>query len=591
MLFLVFSLTFIACEDNEDPDPGGMTTDPDTAPKASIDRFSEDAGTLMVRNGSNGLPGANAPINFDAGEPFITQGLGPEGEVVEYYNFDMQTTTPAPIYALFHENGNAVNGQLNVIDVIPGDAGYNDFWQVVAVTVPNDYEANEATSLADITSAGYDMEEMDVIVNCPVVPEGSTASKRLGGGDASLTRGWYKDEVVFYFNFSEKDLTTASGGSVPVSPIYVTFNINPDEDGGGPASGFVTEGNSSQTHNVVATVPADDSYSPLWVVNAYDNAEFGLVYNLESAATAESKGNNLATVNCPVVSLETPENMPMNPDEAEDASIDRFSEDAGTLMVRNEMNGLPAADMPIDFDSGEPFITQGLGPDGQLVEYYNFDVQTTMPAPIYVLFRDGESSPVDGQLNIVDVIPGEGEYNDFWQVVRVTVPANYVANTVTSFEMIENKKYPTEEMDVIVNCPIVPEGSTATKRLDDADASLTRGWYDGQVVYYFNFTEKQLMTTNDGLVPISPIFVTFNINPGEDGGGPASGFVTEDMSSQTHNVVATIPADEDYSPLWDVSAYDNMDFNSVMDLTSAQAATLLGSSLATVNCPVVAMEE
>jgi hypothetical protein len=36
----------------------------------------------------------------------------------------------------------------------------------------------------------------------------------------------------------------------------------------------------------------------------------------------------------------------------------------------------------------------------------HFDVQSTTPAPIYVLHRKGEMSPVAGQLNIVDMIPG-----------------------------------------------------------------------------------------------------------------------------------------------------------------------------------------
>jgi len=50
---------------------------------------------------------------------------------------------------------------------------------------------------------------------------------------------------------------------------------------------------------------------------------------------------------------------------------------------------------------------------GQHIKYYNFDVQSTQPAPIWVLFRDGESSPVSGQLNIIDKLPGEAGYNDF----------------------------------------------------------------------------------------------------------------------------------------------------------------------------------
>ena len=134
----------------------------------------------------------------------------------------------------------------------------------------------------------------------------------------------------------------------------------------------------------------------------------------------------------------------VDPETAPKASIDRFSPEAGHLFVRDEMNGLPGPNQPIDFDNG-PFITKGLGPNGELVSYYNFDVQPTESAPIYVLFREGESTPVEGQLNIVNVIPGDSGYNDFWDVTKVTVPQSYVANTITSFSEISDSGYTIEE--------------------------------------------------------------------------------------------------------------------------------------------------
>jgi hypothetical protein len=281
-------------------DDGMSPMDPGTAPRASVDRFSEAAGTLMVRTEENGLPEANAPIDFDQG-PFVTQGFGPDGGVVRYYNFDVQSTTPAPIYVFFREGEETpVEGQLNVIDVIPGDEGYNDFWHVHRVTVPAEYEANTVTSAAALMEAGYDLEETDMLVNCPVVPDGSTATMRLGDEDSGLVEGWYRDEVVSYFQFTEAPLSASDGG-VPVSPIYVTFNKNPDEDGGGPPSGFKTEEMSDQTHNVVATLPGDAGYSPLWLVNVYDNADFDAVSDLDSATSVELLASGVATVNCPIV--------------------------------------------------------------------------------------------------------------------------------------------------------------------------------------------------------------------------------------------------------------------------------------------------
>ena len=157
--FLTFVL--IGCDDEDSPTENSMlqTLDPDTAPKASIDRFSQNAGTLFIRDGSNGLPEANAPIDFDQ-VPFITQGVGPSGEVVQYYNFDVQPTVSAPIFVLLKEGEEKpVNGQLNIIDVIPGDPGYNDFWHVHKVTVPDDYVANTITNLADLMNSGYPIEK------------------------------------------------------------------------------------------------------------------------------------------------------------------------------------------------------------------------------------------------------------------------------------------------------------------------------------------------------------------------------------------------------------------------------------------------
>jgi len=288
------------------------------------------------------------------------------------------------------------------------------------------------------------------------------------------------------------------------------------------------------------------------------------------------------------------EPMGVDPNTAERAEIDRFSEAAGTLFVRDGSNGLPAANQAINFDMA-PFITQGLGPGGEVVRYYNFDVQPTESAPIFVLFKEGESTPVPMQLNIIDVIPGDAGYNDFWHVHKVTVPDDYIANTITSVQEIMDKGYTIEKTNMIVNCPVVPQGSSASMRYTSEESTgLVNGWYKGKVVSYFTFAEKSLVVDPPAEghpdVPLSEIRVTFNINPGMEGGGPASGFVTEGETDQTHNVVETLPEDADYSPLWDVDVYDNVDFDNVSDWASALNATLLAEGAALVNCPIVSVQ-
>ena len=283
-----------------------------------------------------------------------------------------------------------------------------------------------------------------------------------------------------------------------------------------------------------------------------------------------------------------------DPDNSTVVSVDRFSEDFATLFIRNESNGLPAANEPIDFDQ-PPFITQGLGPNGELIKYYNFDVLPTTSAPIFVFFKVGQDKPVEGQLNIIDVIPGDEHYNDFWHVHKVTVPNGYVANSIASVDELMAAGFPIERTNLIVNCPVVPEGSSADLRFGAEESTeLIKGWYKEQVVFYFSFEEKQLIVDlpEEGhpQVPLSDILVTFNINPDQPGGGPPSGFVTEPGTEQTHNVTETLPSDDHYSPLWHVGVYDNADFNNVTDWMSAMNANILATGVATVNCPVVSVQ-
>lgn len=286
---------------------------------------------------------------------------------------------------------------------------------------------------------------------------------------------------------------------------------------------------------------------------------------------------------------------PLNPDDAPEVAVDRFSDEAGTLFKRSENSALPGPNVPIDFDQS-PFITQGLGPDGQIIKYYNFDVLPTASAPIFAFFRESDGAAVEGQLNIIDVIPGDDHYNDFWHVHKVLVPDNYEANTIASVEELMESGYTIERTNIIKNCPVVPKGSTAELRYSSAESTgLVKGWYKEQIVHYFLFEEKaitvELPDEGHPEVPLSDILVTFNINPGMEGGGPPSGFMTEEGTIQTHNVTETLPEDEAYSPLWDVDIYDNADFDNVSDWTSASNATILAQGAAIVNCPVVSVTQ
>jgi hypothetical protein len=144
---------------------------------------------------------------------------------------------------------------------------------------------------------------------------------------------------------------------------------------------------------------------------------------------------------------------PLDPDQAPIAVVDRFGDKAATIQVRTADNHIPGPNEPVDFDTG-PFITQGLSPTtGKPVRYYNFDIQETTPASVYVLYREGEDKPVAGQLDIIDTLPGEKGYNDFRQVWKVSVPKDYVANTITDAGALSQAGYKSEQTDTLRNMP------------------------------------------------------------------------------------------------------------------------------------------
>lgn len=242
-------------------------------------------------------------------------------------------------------------------------------------------------------------------------------------------------------------------------------------------------------------------------------------------------------------------------------------------MIRDKRPGLPKPGEPIDFDR-PPFITLGLGPSGEPVRYYNFDVQSPVPATLYRFRRAGQ--PLAGQLDVVDLIPGDPGYSDFWRIAWVDVPASFVPGSITNAGQIGG--LPVVASHSAINCPIVPRGSTAREAHGVAPAVTTELWYRNARVTCLRFgAELQLA---EDRVPTSPIYVTF--------ASEAAGFQTEGATPQTHNVVMSLPGDLDYSPLWQVHIYDRAAFDKVRDANTALAAPLVKQG-PLVNCPIVSI--
>ncbi|HUF53267.1 MAG TPA: hypothetical protein VMR52_05780 [Dehalococcoidia bacterium] len=259
-------------DDDDDDDGGGTTTD---APGTSA-----PAATTA--------PAAEEPKEF----PLIAGWY--RGNEVEYYDFGMNTplasgasVLTAPIYVFItgtDADGNPVfvEGQHNVIDVKPGDVGYSDLWQVNLVTVDETYEPDSIRSKDDIDAAGLAPETVEMFVNCPVVPVGST----LEGGE-ELVQGWYKGKEVFYPDF---------GANPPTALPIWAFITGMDAEG----NPLFVEGQM----NVIDSVPGDEGYSAFWDVNLVTVPGDYEANTLTSASDVLAAGYEITKpgllVNCPV---------------------------------------------------------------------------------------------------------------------------------------------------------------------------------------------------------------------------------------------------------------------------------------------------
>ncbi len=256
---------------------------------------------------------------------------------VEYYDFGANTplvdgkVLTAPIYAFVFgtkSDGSPdfVPGQHNVIDVIPGDPGYSDLWQVNLVTVPGDYQADSVKAVSEIMEEDFTITATDILVNCPIVPANSMLET-----DKELTQGWYKGKATYYFDFEANPDIAA--------PIYALIN------------GMDAQGNPQFVQgqkNIIDVVPGDEGYSAFWRVNLVTVPQDYVADTLKSAAEVMSSGYDISEtdilVNCPVVSV-SDESVSINL-SARNIAFDksRITVPPGamiTIVFTNNDNGIP----------------------------------------------------------------------------------------------------------------------------------------------------------------------------------------------------------------------------------------------------------
>ena len=276
---------------------------PDYLPMATIDRFSDAAAVFYRRADHANLPDAGEPIDFD--RFFLHRALGPNQEQIQFYNFDVRRKTPANVYFIVDRRGDRIPRQLPIFDEIPGDAGYNDLRRVIEVRMTgSDFQPNSLSSLADIQAAAAETTVTDQIMNCVIVPDGSSARLRFDPTDAvGLHDGWYRDQAIRYLLFEnpESRAVVEFGGQEISAPVMYAFFEN-DTD---PTDGFADDG-AGLTHNVVTRLPEQEGYSPLWALRVFRLSVFDRVVSVGSAQDSDREDNvvplpAVLIVNAPVV--------------------------------------------------------------------------------------------------------------------------------------------------------------------------------------------------------------------------------------------------------------------------------------------------
>ncbi len=193
-----------------------------------------------------------------------------DGESIWYWNVDGPNATfIAPLYQIIGLDGQQIGRE--IIDVIPGDAGYTPWWRVWQVKVTDRYDGERIWSRAAIDAgirAGILEEPMPTmnVVNCPVTRR-ETVIPVSSDGDVESTKWvWYRDRRIDWIVFTDFITVPTDDRNMPIYPVYVFQRINE----GAPIYEFVTgvdvtgDNELNDSNNIFASGLDGPRYSPLW---------------------------------------------------------------------------------------------------------------------------------------------------------------------------------------------------------------------------------------------------------------------------------------------------------------------------------------
>jgi hypothetical protein len=237
---------------------------------------------LVATNLATGAPAADRVSGPAASKPKKQPAVAGffRGRTIRYFDFGPIKLKPgnklAPIWVV--TNGAA--GQRNIVDTVPGRAGYSPLWQVQRVTWADGVTPRVLRSASEVRSASASGEltiaRTSMVVNCPV----------LGFGQVRHP-GFSRGKTIHYYDL----------GPVKVKPGNEVLPL-----------WTVTNGVKGQL-NIADVTPGQTAYPPLWAiikVTWKPGAAKRLLTSLAAVKRAQAARQVTLTktslvVNCPLV--------------------------------------------------------------------------------------------------------------------------------------------------------------------------------------------------------------------------------------------------------------------------------------------------
>lgn len=201
-------------------------------------------------------------------------------QTVGYFDFGPIKLKPGHKLAPIWTFTNGAGGQRNIIDTVPGQAGYSPLWKVKKVTWAEGATPRVLKSAAEVRKAAADgdvtIADTGIVANCPV----------LGFGQVRHA-GFSRGKTIHYYELGP--VKVAPGNEVV--PLWT-----------------VTNGVKGQ-RNIADVTPGQTAYPPLWAiikVTWTPDARKRLLTSYAAIKKARAAGDvtlqkTTLVVNCPLV--------------------------------------------------------------------------------------------------------------------------------------------------------------------------------------------------------------------------------------------------------------------------------------------------